>query len=310
MSALVTFERDLDLSAIDRADLAVGTKRQYKRVLRGCAAAGVSLWDYRELVEYAAGLRPSARAYLKAGIRILAGDLAGQLKAGAVPDNLPVVSAALLRLDALTSAVKVEKPAGERVHTWLTSDQVKALLSTCGDDLQGWRDWIVLSLMLGAGLRRLEVVAIRIANMVCLPVPGGDRYALQLRGKGDKSRVVPIAAGMAARLRSWSDRIGGGYLARRLNRSGGLGPSLSAVAVYDIVKAHGAQIGKPDLAPHDLRRTYAQLGYQAGIPVTQISSLLGHASIVTTQRYLNLSLNFVHTVSDEIPLDFGLGVRV
>jgi len=67
------------------------------------------------------------------------------------------------------------------------------------------------------------------------------------------------------------------------------------------VRKHGALIGQPALAPHDLRRTYAQLGYQAGVPLTQISRLLGHASLTTTQRYLNLDLDLDVTVSDFIP---------
>jgi len=37
-------------------------------------------------------------------------------------------------------------------------------------------------------------------------------------------------------------------------------------------------------------RPIARLGYQAGVPLTQISRLLGHASLTTTQRYLNLDL--------------------
>jgi integrase len=67
------------------------------------------------------------------------------------------------------------------------------------------------------------------------------------------------------------------------------------------VSKAGAAIGKPDLAPHDLRRTYAQLGYEAGVPITQISKLLGHANVATTQRYLNLDLDLSTTVSDFIP---------
>jgi integrase len=63
----------------------------------------------------------------------------------------------------------------------------------------------------------------------------------------------------------------------------------------------GKMIGKPELQPHDLRRTYAQLGYEAGVPVTQISRLLGHASIATTQRYLNLALDLQVTASDFVP---------
>jgi integrase len=60
-------------------------------------------------------------------------------------------------------------------------------------------------------------------------------------------------------------------------------------------------IGKPELQPHDLRRTYAQLGYEAGVPVTQVSRLLGHASVATTQKYLNLDLDLETTISDFVP---------
>ncbi len=52
-----------------------------------------------------------------------------------------------------------------------------------------------------------------------------------------------------------------------------------------------------------LNRTYAQLGYEAGVPLTQISTLLGHANLATTQKYLNLALDIEQTVSDFIPLD-------
>ncbi len=44
---------------------------------------------------------------------------------------------------------------------------------------------------------------------------------------------------------------------------------------------HASRVIRENLA-HDLRRTYAQLGYEAGVPITPISKLLGHASIATT----------------------------
>jgi integrase/recombinase XerD len=81
-----------------------------------------------------------------------------------------------------------------------------------------------------------------------------------------------------------------------------LGESLSAVGAFQIVRRCGALIGVPELDPHDLRRTYAQLGYEAGVPITQIKELLGHASVATTQKYLDLSLDLETTASDFIPL--------
>jgi integrase len=62
-------------------------------------------------------------------------------------------------------------------------------------------------------------------------------------------------------------------------------------------------IGKPDLTPRDLRRTYAQLGYEAGVPITHISRLLGHSSVATTGRYLNMEIDMEMIISDFIPLE-------
>ena len=61
-------------------------------------------------------------------------------------------------------------------------------------------------------------------------------------------------------------------------------------------------IGMPGLAPHDCRRTFAQLGYEPGVQITQISILLGHSDVKTTERYLALDLDLDTTVSDFIPL--------
>ena len=112
---------------------------------------------------------------------------------------------------------------------------------------------------------------------------------------------MPINDKLATAIDDWQTVVGGGYIARSISKGGVVGDSLSAIGVFHLVRAAGEAIGKPSLAPHDLRRTYAQLGYEAGVPVTQISRLLGHASVATAQRYLNLDLDLKATVSDFIP---------
>ena len=83
--------------------------------------------------------------------------------------------------------------------------------------------------------------------------------------------------------------------------AGRLEPSTSSVAIFHLVRKYGAMIGMPELAPHDCRSTFAQLGY-AGVPITQITILLGHSDVKTTERYLNLALDLDTTVSDFVPL--------
>jgi site-specific recombinase XerD len=126
---------------------------------------------------------------------------------------------------------------------------------------------------------------------------------LSVRGKGAKDRVVPISDNLAEGLAAWKETVGGGLVARSLGMSKILGESLSAIGVFDIVQKHGEAIGRSELAPHDLRRTFAQLAYQAGVPITQISTLLGHANVATTQRYLDLQIDLEQTASDYIPLN-------
>jgi integrase/recombinase XerC len=87
-----------------------------------------------------------------------------------------------------------------------------------------------------------------------------------------------------------------------VNKADKIGGALSSAGIFNVVRRAGQAIGKPGLAPHDLRRSYAQLGLSAGVPITQISKLLGHSSVAITQRYLNLELDLDETISDFIPV--------
>jgi integrase/recombinase XerC len=161
----------------------------------------------------------------------------------------------------------------------------------------------VLGLMLGAGLRREELATLTFDALKEQPMKGGKmRAVLEVIGKGAKSRVIPISALLAGRLKEWQTITGGGRVARSLGIGKRLGDSMSPVAIFKLVSKYGRKIGLPGLAPHDCRRTFAQLGFEAGIAVTQVSKLLGHADIATTQRYLNLSLDLESTASDFVPL--------
>jgi site-specific recombinase XerD len=288
---------------IDRSPkLQPSTKAQYRKAITNYLNTGNSLTDASALADYAADLSKSSRAFLKAAVRLWGSDVALRAKAGATPENAAVVQATVYRIEALNEAIQVEASKGQKAHIWLTQTQVKALRDTCNTNtVKGQRDKVVLGLLVGAGLRREELTGLTFDDVLLQPIAGKFRTVLNVTGKGAKDRVVPINDRLAAALDSWRSIAGPGFVARSITKGGALGDSLSAIGVFHIVRGTGEAIGKPDLAPHDLRRTYAQLGYEAGVPITQISKLLGHANVATTQRYLNLDLDLETTVSDFIP---------
>jgi integrase len=293
------------IQMIELADLSDSTKAKYRSAITRYLATGANLGDSHALAEYAKTLSQSGRAFLKAVIKLWAGSMALEVKAGATPNNVDAVTATLYRLDAVTDSIKVKASKGEKAHIWLSRAEVKRLLAACDTStITGQRDKLVLGLLTGAGLRREELVALTWNNVKVQPIRGKVRTVLNITGKGDKSRIIPINDNLAKALDRWAGIVGKeGLVIRSLGMSRKPGDSISTVAIFHIATKAGAAIGRPELAPHDLRRTYAQIGYEAGIPITQLSKLLGHSSIATTQRYLNLELNLETTASDFVPFE-------
>lgn len=291
-----------DLSAIDRADLQPSTKEKYRRELVAMLEAGVNPDNHTALQAYADGLKSSRKQFLKSGLRLMTLDFEQKIKGSATPQNIQAAQAAIFRLEAMRGAVHVPEHKGVKAHTWLTGKEVKKITALTAEhyNLEGKRDWIILGILLGAGLRREELAGLKFEHIK----QQGDRTVLEVTGKGAKSRIIPVSDTLAKHLKEWQDLVGGEFVARAMYRKSHDIPteSMSGVAIFQLVAKYGKMIGKPDLAPHDLRRTYAQLGYEAGIPITQISVLLGHESVETTQKYLNLDLDLETTASDFIPL--------
>lgn len=290
------------LAVIDRLDKAPSTNEKYRRALQRYLETGNSLSDAEALARHADTLPRSGRAFLKAAVGHIAKGIASRAKGMATPENVNQVQATLYRAEALQEAIRVAESKGQRAHTWLSQREVKALLDACGNGLEGRRDRLALGLLVAAGLRREEAANLCFDDVKMQPLGDQYRTVLAIRGKGAKDRVVPISDSLASAIDEWAKAVGcEGHVIRGLGRDRRLREQLSSVGIFNVVRKRGKMIGKPELAPHDLRRTYAQLGYEAGVSITQISQLLGHASIQTTQRYLNLALDLENTISDFIP---------
>ena len=87
---------------------------------------------------------------------------------------------------------------------------------------------------------------------------------------------------------------------------------LSTRAVGDVVKrvATVARVTAKRITPHSCRHTYAIRALRAGGNIVAVSKLLGHASITTTQRYLDhLKLDELRAAVPRLPMPTATNTR-
>jgi integrase len=300
---MITVTTYNDMVAMIQADqiLADSSKAKYIAAALRLAEANVNPMDRDSLKTYAGSLSNTARSHLKAVITKWTAEKTLAIKANSLPETDARDSAALRRLEAIADTIKITASKGEKSHIWLSQREVKRLKSMYGTDARGQRDSVIIGLLVSAGLRCDELRRLTFADIKQKPVRGKIRTVVHIVGKGAKERDIPISDSLAALLDRWAAIAAGGSVALSIDKGGNVGDSLSNVGIFGVVREAGSRIDKPELTPHDLRRTYAQIGYEAGVPITQISKLLGHSTIAVTQRYLNLDLDLETTISDFVP---------
>ena len=191
---------------------------------------------------------------------------------------------------------------GVRLGNWLTLEQAQALINTPDKTrLKGLRDRAILALMIGAGLRRSEVAALKLDQ---LQQRAGRWVIPDLIGKRKRVRTVPVPTWAKGALDEWitAANISDGYLFRPVNKGERLaGAKISSQTIQDIVKQYAEACGF-ELSAHDLRRTFAHLARTAAAPIDQIQFTLGHASVQTTERYLGTKQDLTSAPCDYIKM--------
>lgn len=87
-------------------------------------------------------------------------------------------------------------------------------------------------------------------------------------------------------------------LSRRQPPRDTVGKGISENVIWYVVRKCAQRAELDHLAPHDLRRTCAKLCHVNGGENEQIQFLLGHASVLTTERYLGCKQNLAEPVND------------
>jgi site-specific recombinase XerD len=200
--------------------------------------------------------------------------------------------------------VKGAKRLGVRVGNWLTVEQAKKLLAVhSGKQLRDLRNHAVLAMLLGCGLRRAELVAVKIEDFELRE----EHWVLaDLVGKGRHMRTIPVPVGVKLAVDVWLEAAGlqSGALFRAIGKTGKIqGSGFTPKVIWSIVRDAASSCGIGGIAPHDLRRTCARLCHLAGGELEQIQFLLGHVSVQTTERYLGCKQRLQNAVNDHLGLE-------
>lgn len=151
-----------------------------------------------------------------------------------------------------------------------------------------------LSVAYGAGLRAMEVVALKVTDI------DSQRMLLRVEmGKGRKDRFAMLSPQLLELLRDW-DRIARPRLYMFPGRDK-IGP-MTPRQLNRICHMAAELAGLPSwIAPHTLRHSFATHLLEQNIDVRVIQVLLGHAKLDTTARYTQVATNIIREVMS--PLD-------
>lgn len=200
--------------------------------------------------------------------------------------------------------VKGVRRIGVRLGNWLTPEQGRRLLeSAASSSARDLRDYAIVAMLIGCGLRRAELLALRVESIQ----QREERWVIaDLVGKGRHVRTVPIPIWVKSTVDAWlaAAAITRGPVFRAINKAGRVwGDGMSPKVLWDVVRTAAARAGIDKLAPHDLRRTCARLCHLAGGELDQIQFLLGHVSIQTTERYLGCKQKLRIAVNDRLGIE-------
>jgi integrase/recombinase XerC len=176
---------------------------------------------------------------------------------------------------------------GPRVHKGvprpIAPHEAVALAETVAEEArEPWiaaRDWAVLLLLYGAGLRIGEAVGLTGAVL-----PLGE--TLRVTGKRDKTRTVPLLPQVRAAIDAYAQACPYGTARDAPLFRGAKGGPLPAGVIRKSVRSARAALGLSErTTPHALRHSFATHLLGRGADLRALQELLGHASLSSTQVY-------------------------
>lgn len=168
----------------------------------------------------------------------------------------------------------------ERLPRALSRDGIERLIQEAWKIEPSLRNGTILEVMYGCGVRVAELVSLRWEDVDL------DERWLKVRGKGDKERLIPFGRYARDALIRWKAVCPqeSGFLF-----PGNAGCSITVRTVHRLVVRAARSAGLENVTPHSVRHSFATHMLEGGALLNVLQALLGHESLLTTQRYLKIT---------------------
>ena len=178
---------------------------------------------------------------------------------------------------------------GKRLPSTLVAANFNDLLDhlSFSKDYKGYRDQMILELLYGTGIRRAELIGLRVVDI------DWASALLRVQGKRNKERLIPLSAHLTDLLKAYLEvrkATFGSSVPDRLFLTE-KGRELYPKLVYNTVKRYLSLITTDEQrGPHVLRHSFATHLSENGADLNAIKELLGHSNLAATQIYTHNSI--------------------
>jgi site-specific recombinase XerD len=190
--------------------------------------------------------------------------------------------------ESLRFFAKSPRVRQDPAYNVLTEDELSRMLNAAR--ASNYRDYVMLAVMAGCGLREAEVVGLRIGDF---RKAAADQVLLRVLGKGDKVRNVSISPDLWRLIQRYvllSERSFTSHPDSRkplFTSRVGKDKPLTTRSVQNIVKKYVRAAGiTKAISPHSIRHTVGTNMAINEAPLLVIQQFLGHSDPKTTMRYI------------------------
>jgi integrase/recombinase XerC len=194
----------------------------------------------------------------------------------------------------LNPMLKVVSPkVSKKLPVYVEADRLDLLLDKVEfpQNFEGVRDHLILELLYGTGMRRSELLELKIDDI------DFRLGQIKVTGKRNKQRIIPLFDALSEALQSYLKIRQSQVTDHLFLLCDEKGSRLYPEKIYRIVKKYLSMVStQSKRSPHTLRHSFATEMLNKGADLNSIKEILGHANLSATQVYTHNSIEKLRAI--------------